>query len=168
MKIFLPVIAHKYKWKYKISEYHVVWGTPWFLMWSSHCKVAKFLLPLDIPRKCKIAHVKKKICVLKGLSAQVKIWFCVHERDALVMCNESSRVCYLLYLEWHASWHYSQAGTILWFIKRNECWNDQGSITINIEENLWKTVSWHGKEPHGRLCKFILYLIKYRIKAGEV
>lgn len=130
--------------KYKISEYHVVWGTPWFLMWSSHCKVAKFLLPLGISRKYKIAHVKKKICVLKWLSAQVKIWFCVHERDVLVMCNESSRVCCLFYLEWHASCHYSLIYKKKSMLKRSRCNHYQYSGEALKD-------SWHWKEHHGRL-----------------
>lgn len=142
MKIFLSVIAHKYKWKYKISEYHIVWGTPWFLMRSSHWVVAKFLLPLGISRKYRIAHVKKDLCF--------KVTICT--RSDFVCMKRTSWLCAMSHLTCavFSIWNDTQADAILWFIKRNQCWNDQGATTFDVEK-LWKTVSWHQKEHHGRL-----------------
>lgn len=32
----------------------------------------------------------KMICILKWWFVHIKLWFCVHEKDALVMCKHSS------------------------------------------------------------------------------
>lgn len=98
---------------------------PDFQMCSSHWKEAKFLLSLGISRKFKIPQVKK-ICILKWLLAQVKIGFCVHEKDVLVCAGSRLRHCFS-YLEW-------QADTILFNKKKknHNIDNDQGITTINI------------------------------------
>ena len=46
IKMFLSVMALKYKWNYEISEYYIVWHTTWFIMCNSPWKEAKFLLLL--------------------------------------------------------------------------------------------------------------------------
>lgn len=82
MKIFLSVIAHKYKWKYKTSQYHL-WGTPWFLMWSSHCKVVTFSFHLVFQENIK-QPTERNDCILKWLFAQGLIFVCTKGRHGYV------------------------------------------------------------------------------------